>query len=356
MRRTIRVACILLFVPCLLVSLGLAKEKKLRSCSEIWTILLASGKSYKIKPSASLPEIALSDYAKAYFPLQGEHVLHPVIEKKADGSPAIGKMKIDPAALRQFSQADNVFMNAEYDKAMRLYQKAIALSETCYDAYLRTGDCFLFVKKDPQQALAYYKKALAVNPNDYRPHFFCGNACCALGDVAQARRHYLEALVLKPRDNTLMAVLEKSQADLHVRLQLQTFAPKALARMEQGAVTIYLAEKKSIEDVAWLSYAAAKAVHIGEKEQPDDAWSMHDEKEAIGCLLYTYRSQLEKKKAKPVAYLERLYRIANGGLINEFIIYEIMAQMYPDVVLVLSEPMKQSVKEYVKRFVFVAEP
>jgi flagellar motor protein MotB len=93
-------------------------------------------------------------------------------------------------AARNFRAGAREFDLRNYQEAMRLFKQAISSDKGFYEAYLMTGEVY-FALNDFRQAVAYYEKAVSINP-DFFPmiYYNMGNAWMALGSYEEAKKAY----------------------------------------------------------------------------------------------------------------------------------------------------------------------
>ena len=323
------------------------------SNSEIIKIMESSKTTYSITSTEELDNISISEFSKLYFPQLTHHVEYPLVVEN-DSSLYLKSFPFDSLAWKVLLRGEECYKDQDYEQALLYYKEAINLSENFYIAYLNAGDCHLMQNNFPE-ALSYYKKAYNINPYDYRCSFYQGTAYSKLEDYINAKKFYLNALVLKPRHTNLMNVLSSLSDKLEIDVNEQTFEPKALAKMEDGKVEIYLDLKNN---TVWMAYAFAKAIWLGEKEvrlklsnDVDTKWNSIAEKQALLCLMENYINLLDDNKIQHDEYLDRIMNILEDGYLDEFVIYEIASKMNPDVVLQLPKNFQVRIKEYLEKYV-----
>lgn len=89
------------------------------------------------------------------------------------------------------------FRQQNYDKAIALFEKAVAINPSDPRLYNWLGMCHRRLKQGAK-ALEHYKKALIMDPDDFNLHYNLGRVHYLLKDYANARKSYEEALRLHP--------------------------------------------------------------------------------------------------------------------------------------------------------------
>ena len=97
--------------------------------------------------------------------------------------------------------------------------------------------------------------------------------------------------------------------------------------------------------VQWLGEPSARLI-----EGPHRL-SMEEERECLVQLLAVYLSSPDRKQ-KPDAQLEWLVRVQKAGLLDPFIVYELVARSKPHATLTIDERGLEGVQKYIRTFVF----
>ncbi len=114
---------------------------------------------------------------------------HYVIHSEADSHIRLGFDLAHPAPSRSTA--------ADYDGAIAEYRKAITLDPENSTAHFWLG-YVLAQKRDYGGAVVEYRKALALKPRDPSSHMRLGNALAAKGDYDGAVAEYQDAIALEP--------------------------------------------------------------------------------------------------------------------------------------------------------------
>ena len=231
----------------------------------------------------------------------------------------------------------------------KLYLKATKKYPKCYLAFSSLGDTYYF-EGDAVQALALYEHSLELNPYDFLGHFYKANTLFKLARFDQARREYLSALAMKPHRESITRTVRDRVPNLGESFTDRPFMPRALARQEDGHIGIY----SSLSAPHWMTYGLCKAVWIGEPghreartSNTEHVWSLIEERQCLLSMLEMYYSLREEDEIDPDPDLERIFSVAESGMLDGFILYEIAYRMYGDIMLLYPDQMMEKVSEYV---------
>lgn len=111
-------------------------------------------------------------------------------------------------ANKLMNQAENNFAQSKYDEAIEFYGKALAIDPNLYEAALYSGDSYM-QKKDWENAEKWYQKAITINPNRETAYRYSATPLMKKAKdetetqarnryYDQARDRYIEALITEP--------------------------------------------------------------------------------------------------------------------------------------------------------------
>lgn len=132
----------------------------------------------------------------------------------------VGQVKSTQAAYKAYDEAVVALKKGDTDTATKLAQKAIAGEprEARFQELL--GD-IAFTKKDPQQALNYYAKAIKMQPDYFKPHIQSGIALFNMGKKAEAESYLKRANALLPTapGHALLGQIAEERGETNLALQ-----------------------------------------------------------------------------------------------------------------------------------------
>jgi len=311
---------------------------------------------YMENVGAIVDSIPVSDFVNVYFPQKLQHAHYPKIISIGDSLIKYSLFKFDPSALKLVNEGEKYYLKFNYEKARRLFKKAIAISDSCYIAYIYIGDTYALSGK-PSKALKYYNKAYSINPNDYKIPLSQGRAYKMMKKYNEALEKFIDALVLLPRNEDVLSELSSLAKVMNFKLVDNSFHPQALVLKKDDGVHIYVGDNPN-----WLFYAVVKAVWLGENYYGDSltakdsglpTWSTQEEWEALVYMIENYVSMRKENDVEDDAYLDKLARIMDDDLLTGFILYEIGSRLFPDIVLQTPMAARKEVRGYINKYVVV---
>jgi tetratricopeptide (TPR) repeat protein len=337
------------------------RGRRMLSPPEILEIVEKSDVMYNIVcPIEGLPDVNPANTAKNLFPLSAQPAEYPLLMTKDDGSTVLAEYPFSAEVSDMFNEAENLFTNGRYAEAIRSYQKIIDRSPDCYIAYAHIGDSY-YKMKQHHQAIGYFDKAIEINPLDHRTFLYKADALMHLGRPDEAKAAYIHALSLRPRYWLALANLRHFADTLNVEVRTDLFQPKVFVRREKDAIGVYISDEQSLN--VWLPYALAKAIWLGEPSHrephlgdPTYRWSSAEETEALYSLITVYKTLKHLDATKPDPKLDLLEKITEAGDLPYFIGYEIASRISPHVTLTLPEEVRQSLREFIAKYVVVSIP
>ena len=234
--------------------------------------------------------------------------------------------------------------------------------------YYFLGDTLLFGKKDAAAALEQYRKGLALDPTMPSGHFFASTALVHLGRNDEAREEIINALTYYPSYETVWKIADKSVDRWNMRPVVRhKFEPPDgyLGVKDHDGVDIY--GGPSLE---WFGYAMCKAVWANEtrfrKQHDEHGWSMDEERACVANQMMTAynvtKARLEKE-GKPQAAADvvaalppleaHLWDVTKAGLLDGYILFEIIGQHCPLFISLASDEAARAVDSYIRTFVIV---
>ena len=153
----------------------------------------------------------------------------PNLTPKADTNQTADENK-SPEALND--KATALYNQGKYAEAITYYDKALAIDPNDKEALNGKGDALYYPANDTQgyeKAIQYYDKALAINPNYKDALNGKGNALSSQGNNIQAITYYDKALAIDPKDEVILSNKADSLNSLGKYAEAITYYDKALA-------------------------------------------------------------------------------------------------------------------------------
>jgi tetratricopeptide (TPR) repeat protein len=159
---------------------------------------------------------------------------------------------INKEAKNFLRQAEESFHKKDYDNALKLYSKAIETQPDYYQAILYKGDAYYFLK-EYSTALTYFLKACELKPDLLEPRKYITDALTKSGKYKEASDACIEAITVYP-DETMFYKLEDITESLNKRFDKhwmsRSFINKANTKVQQttdsGSWKYYLEAKDKI--------------------------------------------------------------------------------------------------------------
>ncbi len=235
--------------------------------------------------------------------------------------------------------AEDRYKSGAYAEALTLYRTLLEQAPSYYQAYVLIGDAF-FAQKQFDSAASYFQIAIEKNFVDYQAHWFLADAQWERGDTAAAVKEMTIAHLLNVNHSEMRKKLKSYRLAVGRPWIERTFRPVYRLSKEGNKVSISVPSK-------WLGYALTKALWRYEPGYSEkmvggvvDTLLVYtkEEFEAITCTISNNDS------------LKYIVDVAQSGLMEAFLDYEIVAPSHPLVMLGLSKHNFDRVVEYVNKF------
>jgi tetratricopeptide (TPR) repeat protein len=247
-------------------------------------------------------------------------------ELPADGSV---KFSDNPAVEQAMNAGEAAFARREFDDALKNYAKALELEPTNYSAALFTGNTY-DKKNDFEKASEWYERATQLDPNIETAYRYYADMLAKQGDMAKARTMLIHAAVAEPynkmvwREIRAWAIINKTAFNLvYVGIPLPPKDDPASSTQGRADLTS-----------AWRTYYSAKSAWKKggrfEKQFPQEAEYRHSLPEESEALTSTAKV-LEKLKedtitAKLVAddpNAGLLLKLYESGFLNPYVLFSL---------------------------------
>jgi tetratricopeptide (TPR) repeat protein len=243
-------------------------------------------------------------------------------------------------------EGEKSFSSGDFPAALAKYTQAADADPNLYEAPLYAGDAaFRLPKKDAAQALKWYGRAIAVNPDRETAYRYLGDLnlwASMVGDPAAprakllngaAKAKYLDAIVAEPYKSLSWEGIKK-----WAKLQSATLQAPEIQRPpsptvdpnnpERVVVHIdpakYLSKPKDVLE-CWTLYSIIRADYLRErfkKEFPEEKQYRHTLKEegfALGMVIKTARDKNIKPEDMDDS-LRNLIELSDAGMLECWIL------------------------------------
>lgn len=112
-------------------------------------------------------------------------------------------------------RASELFTTQQYEEAIAFYKQALALNPTSAEIYFNLGQALYYSKQYPE-ALHAYKKAVQYKPNHYRAFMQLGKIMIDVNQPDDAIEPLKRSLILEPRNGDTRILLARVYNDKHL--------------------------------------------------------------------------------------------------------------------------------------------
>lgn len=279
----------------------------------------------------------------------------------ADGSstPFSARKDVDDA----MRQGEDAFAKGDFEKALASYRLALVLDPNEYEAALFTGDVY-FKQKLMDKAGDWFAMAIRIDPERETAYRYWGDALLGEGRTDDARNRYIDAIIAEPYTQRSWVGLHNWSSRTHVELSHPRMDIPASIQpgKNSGDVNITL-DPDSLKDkdtsAIWLAYSLERALWRGEKfpkEFPGQntyRHSLREEASAMHAAAEVAREGAEKqfKNAVKDPSVANLLKHDDEGLLEPFILFaradQDIAQDYGDYRKEHRNKLRQYLEEYV---------
>ena len=283
--------------------------------------LLAQSKNTKDKEAARQLVIrARQSFVKAKELGSTEKVLDSFISSIPEDGNLGGQFSKNTEADNTMQEAEAAFTQGKIDQALSLYQKALKLDPTIYEAALFSGDMYLR-KEDFPNAEIWYQKAIAINPDRETAYRYSATPLMKQKKYDQARDRYVEAYISEPY-NSMSAIgisqwAEATNANLgHPKIEI----PFDIKDDGSGGA-------KGDVPASWTVYGTTRSEWRKTKFTkafPNEKIYRHslaEEAEAIRSVLNAAAAEAKSNKAAPAnPVIIQLNKLNDAGLLEAYIL------------------------------------
>lgn len=272
-----------------------------------------------------------------------------------NGERVLGSLELSDAAAEPWWKAEQHFASKEFEQAITAYRQVLALQPDYTSAYTMIGDSF-YNMEQYDSARFYLRLAIEKNFIDYQAHWFLASTENKTGNDKEALREITIAHILNPGHALLKRTLKLYRERLDQTWEEWSIAPAyELIEESEDEVRVRFAN-------GWMMYALAKALwtfepgyaeDMGIESEAEMMLSTLPEKEAL--LLFLLEQETMQRHAKEdadvklnpetIKLAERIQAIAEAGMLDLLIYYEILGRNYPKLFSMLN---KDSIEHFIK--------
>ncbi len=323
---------------------------------EILGILEHSATRYDLESEAAVQATDLTSVVEEDgLPIRSVDPFFEVVRDPA-GQRRLKSSPPPEAVADLFRKADLAFAAKDFATARGLYARAVEVAPDYFKGHIYLGNAHLFLG-DYRAAEQSFLRGLELNPLDYQAYLFLGQTYVDMGQPAMAKRSFVRAYMLNRANPAVHRALSRSLARLNQRIRRERLSPRfRIARSDEGRVRLQFDRDRGMR---WLALATCLACwsyeetcsRRGPESEDPLRLSMYRE-----CLINQAASvALRKDRHLEVGTDERVLLSAiEDGFLDAIVIWEVVAQRLPAVVLLLPDRTRASILEYIERYVIVS--
>ncbi|HKD82363.1 MAG TPA: tetratricopeptide repeat protein [Candidatus Angelobacter sp.] len=168
----------------------------------------------------------------------------------------------NPAVEQAMRAGEAAFSRRDYDEAIQNYSKALELEPKNYAAVLFIGNTF-FKKQEFAKADEWYEKAIQLDPNIETGYRYYADTLARQGDMAKSRSMLIHAVVAEPynrmvwRDLMTWAALNATRINFNYAGLVSDPEPNAKKNEPLFEVKLFPQRPRDLSD-AWREYQAVR--------------------------------------------------------------------------------------------------
>ena len=231
------------------------------------------------------------------------------------------------AAEAIMTTAEAHFSKRELDEALKNYQRALVLDPKLYHAALFSGDVYLH-RNNYEQAEFWYQKAISIDPNRETAYRYSATPLMRQRKFDQARDRYVEAYITEPYNRfTASGLTQWAQATNTPLAHPPIDYPVTVTFKENGDAEIKMDPTALGQDdgtFAWIGYGATRIAWRKEKfaktypKETAYRHSLAEEADALRRVITVAASDKRTKTLNPS--LARLKKLNDEGLLEAYLL------------------------------------
>lgn len=245
--------------------------------------------------------------------------------------PANGAIEFsdNPAVEQALNTGEAAFARRDFDNALEHYAKALELEPTNYTATLFAANTY-DKKKDFAKAGEWYERAMRLNPNIETAYRYYADMLAKQGDMAKSRSMLIRAAVAEPYNKMVWREIRAWATINHTAFNI-VYVPIPVQRKDDPARS---ASQSTVVSSAWRAYYAVRTDWQKggrfQKYFPREAGYRHslaEESEALTTAAEILEKIKEDNKtgelvgADPIA--GPLVKLHEAGLIDAYVLFSL---------------------------------
>lgn len=260
----------------------------------------------------------------------------------------------DPMSNALTIAGERAFTSGKLDEAIEYYKQAVAADGKNYFAALFTGDMYL-KKEEYANAETWYQKAIAIDPYIETAYRYSATPLMRTQKYDLARDRYIEAWITEPYNrfalNGMIQWGEVTNTRLgHPKLDI----PQTTVGEDGKPKTTINVNTMNDGSMAWISYSATRATWEKEKFKktfPGETVYRHSLAEEADALRSVAKMAKTLKSTKPNSQFEMIEEMDKDGVLEAFILMAIpdqgIAKDHPAYLRANRDKLRLYVQKYV---------
>lgn len=256
-------------------------------------------------------------------------LFHSMVEwMTPDGDVTFSAKKEVDEAMRE---GENAFAKGDSQKALEMYQRALLLDPTLYEAALFIGDVY-YKDADQVKAGEWFARAITIDPNRETAYRYWGDGLMKQGKVTEAGDKFVEAFIAEPYNRLARAGFVNWAQKVNITLaHPRVEIPANVAPKGDNSTTITLdpnifkKDDKNGSSAAWVTYGLVRASWQSEfaKQYPNEKTYRHSLKEEAAAMRAALKVLSEQKGGNSENVdpsLQVIRRLDKEGLLEAYIL------------------------------------
>ncbi len=305
------------------------------------------------------------DLLQKAFELGNTSPLEENLRQLLGNLPANGAIKFsdNPAVEQAMNAGEAAFARRDFDEALKDYAKALEIEPKNYTAVLFTGNTY-DRKNDYAKAREWYERAMRLDPNIETAYRYYADMLAKQGDMAKARAMLIDAAVAEPynkivwREIRAWAIINKTEFKV---VYLGIPLPPKNDPTFGGKLSSEVA-------TAWSTYYSVKSEWEKggrfDKQFPEEGEYRHslaEESEALTAAAQVLKKLKEDKKTAGLvtggdATASLLLKLDEAGLIDAYVLFSLGDDGIAKDYVAYRAKNRDKLEAYMDRFVMPPAP
>lgn len=312
-------------------------SQKIHTPTEILKLMVDSKIRYEMKTPDK--RITAKDYS-------GKLNYHDCYRVVTDSGITTSAYSVNKQAEPRLQKAEIYFQAKDYENALTSYKSTLEADSSLYFVMTYLGQMYE-KKREPDNSIYWYKKAISKNYIDYMAHWFLADNYISVGNLKNSIDEIVIARILNRNNprikrsmNSILQKAKRDTTDWYFNPQVE------FVKMSDTKVSV-------ATDNKWIGYALTKALWLYEPGYSESMGvkplagkhSLIEDRECLITLLIALSNAKTKIKNDP--QLRILKEAGEKDYLYEYIIYEIILPENPIYAFQLPEKTILGIKDYI---------